>query len=70
MRGLHSCRECDFTVVDAVRRHALSQDIGVFLGLNYNSRATWRKVEKPELSVVFSQVLQNAQERVEDVLSL
>ena len=49
-RGPHNCGKCDSAVAEAIRKQALSQDTGVFLGLECNCRAAWRKVIDMEYS--------------------
>lgn len=43
-RGPHNCGKCDSAIAEAIREHALSQDIGVFDGLDCGCKAAWRKV--------------------------
>jgi radical SAM enzyme (TIGR01210 family) len=43
-RGPHNCGKCDSAIAEAIREHALSQDIGVFEGLDCSCKAAWRKV--------------------------
>lgn len=41
-RGPHNCGKCDSSVAEAIRNHALGQDIGVFDHLDCECRAAWR----------------------------
>jgi archaeosine synthase beta-subunit len=43
-RGPHNCGQCDEAVAEAIREHALSQDIGVFDGLECSCKPAWRTV--------------------------
>lgn len=47
-RGPHNCGRCDSAVAEAIRRHALTQDRGLFDGLDCGCRAAWRKVVELE----------------------
>lgn len=43
-RGAHNCGKCDASVVDAIRRFSLDQDVRVFEGLTCDCKALWRHV--------------------------
>lgn len=43
-RGPHNCGKCDASIADAIRKHAISQDINVFDGLDCRCRIAWQKV--------------------------
>ncbi|HWQ18842.1 MAG TPA: archaeosine biosynthesis radical SAM protein RaSEA [Methanotrichaceae archaeon] len=48
-RGPHNCGgECDAAIADAIRKHSLTQDIGVFQGLDCDCKLTWQKVVELE----------------------
>jgi radical SAM enzyme (TIGR01210 family) len=41
-RGPHNCGKCDASVAEAIRNHAIGQDISVFDDLDCECRAAWR----------------------------
>jgi len=41
-RGPHNCGKCDASIAEAIRKHAITQDLNVFDGLDCRCRATWR----------------------------
>jgi archaeosine synthase beta-subunit len=48
-RGPHNCGgDCDAAIAEAIRKHALTQDRGVFSGIECNCRSVWEKVVKLE----------------------
>jgi len=47
-RGPHNCGKCDKDVAEAIRIFSLTQDTGVFAGLNCECRETWKKVVELE----------------------
>jgi len=47
-RGPHNCGKCDNDVAEAIRIFSLTQDIGVFDGLNCECRELWKKVVELE----------------------
>ncbi len=42
-RGPHNCGVCDASIAEAIREHALSQDVSVFECLDCSCKAAWRK---------------------------
>jgi len=40
-RGPHNCGECDAAVAEAIRSHALAQDVGPFDNLDFVCRTAW-----------------------------
>jgi len=44
MRGPHNCGKCDKDVAEAIRIFSLTQDTGVFNGLDCECRELWKKV--------------------------
>ena len=40
-RGPHNCGKCDAVVAEAIRAHALDQDVSVFDKLDCECKATW-----------------------------
>jgi len=48
-RGPHNCGgECDAAIAEAIRKHSLTQDIGVFQGLDCDCKLIWQKVVELE----------------------
>ena len=47
-RGPSNCGRCDEAVARAIREHALTQDAGVFEGLDCRCKAAWEKVVELE----------------------
>jgi radical SAM enzyme (TIGR01210 family) len=47
-RGPHNCGKCDKDVAEAIRIFSLTQNTGVFEGLNCECRETWKKVVELE----------------------
>lgn len=47
-RGPHNCGQCDAAVAEAIRVHALSQDVGPFDKLNCDCIAAWRELMEQE----------------------
>ncbi len=47
-RGPSNCGRCDEAIAEAIREHALSQDVGVFEDLDCGCRAAWEKVVELE----------------------
>jgi radical SAM enzyme (TIGR01210 family) len=43
-RGPHNCGKCDAAVAEAIREHALAQDIAAFDKLDCDCRATWHSL--------------------------
>jgi hypothetical protein len=43
-RGPHNCGQCDEAVAEAIRVHALAQEVGPFDKLDCKCRATWREL--------------------------
>jgi archaeosine synthase beta-subunit len=43
-RGPHNCGKCDAVVADAIRKHALSQDVTIFESLGCRCMTTWRRI--------------------------
>lgn len=43
-RGPHNCGECDAAVAEAIRSHALAQDVSVFDKLDCACRTAWREL--------------------------
>ena len=43
-RGPHNCGECDAAVAEAIRSHALAQDVSVFDNLDCACRTSWREL--------------------------
>ena len=43
-RGPHNCGECDAAVAEAIRSHALAQDVGLFDNLDCACRTGWREL--------------------------
>ncbi|VVB86839.1 Uncharacterised protein [uncultured archaeon] len=48
MRGPHNCGKCDKDVAEAIRLFSLTQDSGIFEGLDCECRETWKKVVELE----------------------
>jgi radical SAM enzyme (TIGR01210 family) len=47
-RGPHNCGLCDSAVAEAIRAHALSQDVSPLHGLNCSCQATWKEMMELE----------------------
>jgi radical SAM enzyme (TIGR01210 family) len=47
-RGPRNCGRCDEAVAEAIREHALTQDVGVFEDLDCGCRTAWEKVVELE----------------------
>jgi radical SAM enzyme (TIGR01210 family) len=47
-RGPHNCGECDDAVAEAIRTHALSQDVAPFQSLDCKCKSTWRELMEVE----------------------
>ena len=47
-RGPHNCGKCDDAVAEAIRKHALSQDVGPLHSLDCECRSTWRELMELE----------------------
>ncbi|MFZ3148562.1 MAG: archaeosine biosynthesis radical SAM protein RaSEA, partial [Methanothrix sp.] len=47
-RGPHNCGECDDVVAEAIRAHALSQDVIPFQSLDCQCKSTWRELMEVE----------------------
>jgi hypothetical protein len=47
-RGPHNCGQCDAAVAEAIRVHALTQDVGPFNKLDCGCKATWRELMEQE----------------------
>ena len=43
-RGPHNCGECDDAVAEAIRTHALAQDVAPFQSLDCQCKSTWREL--------------------------
>ncbi len=43
-RGPHNCGQCDASIAEAIRKHALTQDLSVFKDLDCECKESWRKV--------------------------
>lgn len=43
-RGPHNCSRCDASIAEAIRKHAITQDLSVFEGLDCSCRTAWQKV--------------------------
>ena len=43
-RGPHNCGQCDDAVAEAIRVHALSQDVGPFENLDCSCKSSWREL--------------------------
>jgi radical SAM enzyme (TIGR01210 family) len=43
-RGPHNCGRCDASVAEAIRRHNLSQDPGIFQAIHCDCREAWRRL--------------------------
>lgn len=42
-RGPHNCGKCDAAVAEAIRKHALTQDLGLFEDLDCECKRSWQK---------------------------
>ncbi|MCX6672882.1 MAG: archaeosine biosynthesis radical SAM protein RaSEA [Methanothrix sp.] len=47
-RGPHNCGECDDAVAEAIRTHALSQDVAPFQSLDCPCKSIWRELMEVE----------------------
>jgi hypothetical protein len=47
-RGPHNCGQCDAAVAEAIRVHALTQDISLFDNLDCECKAAWRELMELE----------------------
>ncbi len=47
-RGPHNCGVCDDGVAEAIRKHALAQDVGLFQSLDCPCKSTWRELMEIE----------------------
>ncbi len=47
-RGPHNCGECDAAVAEAIRSHALAQDVGLFDNLDCVCRTAWHELMELE----------------------
>lgn len=47
-RGPHNCGKCDSSVAEAIRNHALAQDVSAFDDLDCECRAAWRDLMELE----------------------
>jgi len=47
-RGPHNCGQCDDAVAEAIRTHALSQDVEPFHSLDCQCKSTWRDLMELE----------------------
>lgn len=47
-RGPSNCGRCDETIAEAIREHALSQDVSVFEDLDCGCKAAWERVVELE----------------------
>ena len=47
-RGPHNCGQCDDAVAEAIRVHALSQDVGPFKSLDCSCKSAWRELMELE----------------------
>ena len=43
-RGPHNCGLCDASLAEAIRKHDLTQDIGIFNDLNCQCKKAWQKL--------------------------
>jgi radical SAM enzyme (TIGR01210 family) len=43
-RGPHNCGKCDTVIAEAIRRHAVLQDPGIFDGLGCECMTAWRRI--------------------------
>lgn len=43
-RGPHNCGQCDDAIANAIRVHALSQDVGPLNGLDCQCKSTWQEL--------------------------
>ncbi len=47
-RGTHNCGTCDSTIIDAIRKFSLTQNVNVFDGLTCDCKALWSHVLEHE----------------------
>ena len=47
-RGPHNCGECDDAVAEAIRKHALSQDVAPLQSLDCPCKSTWTELMELE----------------------
>jgi radical SAM enzyme (TIGR01210 family) len=47
-RGTHNCGKCDSTIVDAIRKFSLNQDVKVFDNLDCDCKNLWNHVLEHE----------------------
>lgn len=47
-RGPHNCGKCDASIAEAIRKHALTQDLSVFEGLDCECKKSWQKAMELE----------------------
>lgn len=43
-RGPHNCGKCDASIAEAIRKHATTQDLSLFDGLDCRCRSAWKNV--------------------------
>jgi archaeosine synthase beta-subunit len=48
-RGPHNCGQCDAAIAEAIRAHALSQDVSAFDRLDCNCKQTWQDLMELEV---------------------